>query len=112
MEPSKQLPGEVENQVVLPTEVVNPSLGRYPIHGSPQFDLAGEDSPKELLKYLNVLYRRKWLIVAASVFGFLLALLISFYMQPIYRSHTSLEIQGIPERLIRRARGEPMAGVK
>jgi polysaccharide biosynthesis transport protein len=97
MEHPKQLPGEVDGPVVLPAEVINPSPMRYSGYGPSPFNSGEDDSSKELLKYLNILYKRKWLVVIASVAGLILSLLFCIYQTPVYQGLTTLEIQGIQD---------------
>src|SRR5437667_1351172 len=47
------------------------------------------------------LWRRKWAVVAATIFGLLMGVLVSLLTKPIYRAHTSLQLEGFNEQTFR-----------
>lgn len=59
--------------------------------------------------YLNSLMRRKWLIVSCMIAGALIGLAVMIRQPLLYRSQTSLEIQGFNESFMRMNEVDPQA---
>src|SRR5262245_53614186 len=54
---------------------------------------AETDDFQEVLRFLQVLWRHKWILAASLTFGGLTALGISLYMTPKYFAQTSMQIE-------------------
>ena len=54
--------------------------------------------PSGLYEYWLLLFSRKWLIAALTVFGAVAALIVNSIISPLYLARTTMEIQGVPSR--------------
>ncbi|MBI5740602.1 MAG: polysaccharide biosynthesis tyrosine autokinase [Nitrospirae bacterium] len=54
-----------------------------------------EDKQPHLSDYIEILIRRKWIVLAFLVFVFITAMLASFLMDPVYQSTATLQIRNV-----------------
>ena len=82
--------------------------------GGPDADPGVPANPNEqsaLSAYLQMLYRRKWLILICMLVGILVALFVTFSTTRLYRATTTLEIAREASRVVENKGVEPPASV-
>jgi succinoglycan biosynthesis transport protein ExoP len=93
MDSNKLLPEAKTEDLIVPEVEHQPVVYRPPYFGRPNFEEPQEDDTRQILEYLQILLKRKWFILSLAFVGFVLSIAISLVMTPIYRAHTSLEIE-------------------
>ncbi len=69
------------------------------------------DRESPLTEYFQVLWRRRWIVLAATVLSLLLALFISWTTVPLYRSTLTMEIAREAAKIVDTKSSETMASV-
>ena len=71
---------------------------RYPEFETPPRETNAEsDDFQALLQFLQILWRRKWVLAATVALGSLIALGVSLYMTPRYGAQTTMQIETLQE---------------
>ena len=60
-----------------------------------RLEYADEVQAGSLIDYWRILYRRKGALIAVAAAGILAGILVTLSQSPIYRAHTSLEIEDL-----------------
>lgn len=70
------------------------SLASGPIIPGSQF-AAEQEEPSLAVEYFRMLVRRRWLVLGATVCGALIGFGVTLPREPLFRAHTSLDVQGV-----------------
>jgi capsular exopolysaccharide synthesis family protein len=71
--------------------------------------LAEQDAESPLTQYVQILLRRRWIVLAGIALGLLVALAITYTTRPLYRASTTLEIAREASRVLNTEGVEPRA---
>ncbi len=86
-----------------------PRLPAHPGYVEIPYDSEGDLNSTSIRDYLHIIFRRKWLILAASLGGLLLGLAIMVSQPLKYASTTSVEVQGFNESFMKMNEVDPQA---
>ncbi len=59
-----------------------------------------QEEPSLAVEYFRMLIRRRWLVLPVAAMGAAIGLLITIPKEPVYRAHTSLDVQGLNENFM------------
>jgi polysaccharide biosynthesis transport protein len=88
---------EFEMTKVLKTLRPVAALPSGPTISVEQTGVSSQAEPSLAVEYFRMLIRRRWLILPTAVLGALIGLLVTLPTEPLYRAHTTLDVQGVNE---------------
>ena len=98
-----------------------PSVIAYPVENQParsgneaslqRYGFEGPSEPQagEIMEYLQILRRHKWVIALFALGGLLLGILVGIPQTPVYQARTSLEILSLNEDFLNLKQNNPLS---